>query len=185
MPNRDFRAEIVKSGVCLYAGSVPSEAWIVKQNFEYHFEEDEQEAEILIKDGECFAVIIARDGKKIGRGSEEMSLSDAVTSAERLIRALTWDDRVLQKPYGGRLHSRTPLPSGLCKSRSRSGALKTGYDQLRPVRTAETRDCRKTQTLQEVHARGRSTIGETSGQPRVLRHCGGDCLPVATRWLER
>ena len=111
MPNRDFRAEIVKSGVWLYAESVPSEVWIVKQNFEYHFEEGEQEAEILNKDGECFAVIIARDGKKIGRGSEEMSLAEAVASAEQLIPGLTWDDHVLQKLYGGRLHSRTPLPS--------------------------------------------------------------------------
>jgi hypothetical protein len=96
MPNRYSRAEIVKSGVRLYAGSVPSEVWIVKQHFEYHFEEVEQEAEILNKGGGCFAVIIARDGREIGRGSEEMSLAEAVASAERLIPGLTWDDHALQ-----------------------------------------------------------------------------------------
>jgi hypothetical protein len=110
MQSRELHAEIVRSGIWLYAGFVPSEVWIVRQNFEYHFEEGEQEAEILNEDGECFAVIIARHGKKIGRGAEEMTLAEAMASAERLVSGLAWDDHVLGTLYGGRWHSLTPLP---------------------------------------------------------------------------
>ena len=83
--------------------------WIVRQNFEYHYEEGyADKPERLNEDGECFAVIVARDGEKIGRGSEEMSLADAIESAERSIAGLTWDDHLLGKLFKGRWHSRLP-----------------------------------------------------------------------------
>ena len=107
--NRELYAEIVKSGTWLYDCSVPSEVWIVKQNFEYHFEEDyADEPEKLNGCGECFAVVIARNGEKIGRGSEEMSLEDAIVAAESLVSGLTWDDHLLGKLHRGRMHSRAP-----------------------------------------------------------------------------
>lgn len=37
MGEKQERAEIV---TWLYDGLIPSEVWIVKQNFEYHYEED-------------------------------------------------------------------------------------------------------------------------------------------------
>ena len=107
--HRQLNAVVVKSGTWLYDHSVPSEVWIVKQNFEYHFEEDYAgEPEKLNGNGECFSVVIARNGEKIGRGSEELSLEHAVASAESLVSGLVWDDHMLGKLYGGRMHSRMP-----------------------------------------------------------------------------
>ena len=64
MAERKLYAEIVKSGTWLYEGLAPSEVWIVKQNFEYHHEEGySEEPEKLNEDGECFGVVIARNGK--------------------------------------------------------------------------------------------------------------------------
>jgi hypothetical protein len=112
MADRELHAEIVKSGTWLYDGSIPSEVWIVEQNFEYHYEEEySEEPEKLNEDGECFSVVIARNGTKIGRGSEEMTLAEAVVAAERAMPTLKWDDHALQKLYGGRRHSRTPIAS--------------------------------------------------------------------------
>jgi hypothetical protein len=113
MPERELQAEIVKSGTWLYDGSVPSEVWIVKQNFEYHYDEEySDEPEALNKDGENFSVVIARDGRKIGRGPEKLSFTDAVVAAEELIPGIIWTNHLLQKLYGGRWHSRTPIPEG-------------------------------------------------------------------------
>lgn len=84
--------------------------WIVKQNFEYHFEEGyTDEPEALNDRGECCSVIIARNGAKIGRGPEKMSLADAVRAAEVGTPGLIWDDHLLQTLYGGRLHSLMPI----------------------------------------------------------------------------
>ena len=109
MAERELYAEIVKSGTWLYDGLVPSEVWIVRQNFEYHYEEDADEPEVLNENGECFSVVIARNGSKIGRGFEKLSLSEAVAAAETEIPGLVWDDHLLQKLYGGRWHSRIPI----------------------------------------------------------------------------
>lgn len=111
MAEREEQAEIVKSGSWLYDGVIPSEVWIVKQTFEYHYEADySDEPERLNQNGECFSVVIARNGKKIGRGSEEMSFAEAVSAAERVTPGLVWDDHLIQPLYGGRRHSRTPIP---------------------------------------------------------------------------
>jgi hypothetical protein len=66
-PSESCNAEIVKSGTWVYDGLVPwlvpSDVWIVKQNFEYHYEEEyEGEPEKLNEDGECFSVVIAGNG---------------------------------------------------------------------------------------------------------------------------
>jgi len=110
MAERELYAEIIKSGTWLYDGLVPSEVWIVRQNFEYHYEEDYADGpERLNEDSECFSVIIARDGSKIGRGPEALSLAEAVLAAESETPGLIWDDHILQTLYGGRRHSRTPI----------------------------------------------------------------------------
>ena len=114
MAERELHAEIVKSGTWLYDGLVPSEVWIVRQNFEYHHEEDyADEPERLNEDGECFSIVIARQGSKIAGGPENLSLAEAVSAAEQGTPGLIWDDHVLQKLYGGRGHSRTPVTTGM------------------------------------------------------------------------
>lgn len=108
MAERELYAEIVKSGTWFYDGLVQSEVWIVRQNFEYHYEEDyTDEPERLNEKGECFSVIIARKGLKIGKGPEELSLAEAVFAAESRTPGLIWDDHILQMLYGGRSYSRT------------------------------------------------------------------------------
>lgn len=110
MGEKQERAEIVKSGTWLYDGLIPSEVWIVKQNFEYHYEEDyTDKPEALNADGECYGIIIARNGTKIGRGSEQLTLEAAVHAAEHEVPGLVWDDHLLQQLHGGRWYSRTPL----------------------------------------------------------------------------
>ena len=39
MSEKQLYAEIVKSGTWLYDGQVPHEVWIVRQNFDYFYEE--------------------------------------------------------------------------------------------------------------------------------------------------
>ena len=110
MRERELHAEIVNSGTWLYDGVIPTEVWIVKQNFEYHYEEGySDEPETLNSDGECFAIVYARNGKKIGRGPEKMSLPECISAAELLTPGVVWDDHLIQELYGGRWYSRTPV----------------------------------------------------------------------------
>jgi len=103
--NRE-RAEIVKSGTWLYGGTAEYEVWIVKQNFEYNYEEEFDAAERLNSDGEVFAVIYARNGAVVGQGPESMNLQDAVAAAESAIsQGITWDNHRLQPLYDGRHYS--------------------------------------------------------------------------------
>jgi hypothetical protein len=101
--DRELCAEIVKSGTWLYDGLVPTEVWIVKQNFEYYYEEAySDEPEALNGDDGCFGIVYARKGAKIGRGPERMSLADAVSAAEKVTPGLVWDDqRVAEGGYDG------------------------------------------------------------------------------------
>jgi hypothetical protein len=111
MVDRQLRAEIVKSGTWLYDCLVPTEVWVVKQNFEYYYEEDYSDGpEALNGDGECFHVVIARNGAKIAGGLEKLSLGEAVIAAEETTPGIVWDDHLLAELYGARWHSRTPLP---------------------------------------------------------------------------
>jgi hypothetical protein len=98
------RAEIVKSGTWLYGGSISYEVWIVRQNFEYHYEEEFDESEHLNEDGELFAVVYARDGGVVGQGgAESLTLNEAITIAEHAIpQGIKWDDHRLQPLFGGR-----------------------------------------------------------------------------------
>jgi hypothetical protein len=104
---RQLRTEIVKSGTWLYDGLVPTETWIVKQNFEFHYEEGfEDGPETLNEDGECFRVVTARNGTKIGSGEETLTLAEAVVAAEQTAPGIVWDDHLLVELYGGRWHHR-------------------------------------------------------------------------------
>ena len=56
-------AEIVKSGTWQYDECVSHEVWIVKQNFDFYFDEGFEDApEDLNEDGEVFQVVVAKDG---------------------------------------------------------------------------------------------------------------------------
>jgi hypothetical protein len=97
------RAEIVKSGTWLYEGHVKYEVWIVRQNFEYHYDEGFDEKERLNADGESFSVLCLRDIKVIGGVQESLSLKEAVAAAERAVpQGINWDDHRLQPLFGGR-----------------------------------------------------------------------------------
>jgi hypothetical protein len=90
---------------------VLSEVWIVKQNFEFHYEPDFPDGpEELNADGETFQVVIARDGRKIGLGPARLSLPEAILAAEEVIRSkINWTNHIRQKLFGGRQHSVAPL----------------------------------------------------------------------------
>jgi hypothetical protein len=110
MAERELQAEIVKSGTWLYDQQVPSDVWIVRQNFEYHYDEGlEDGPEQLNAEGEVFQVVFARNGLKIGLGPARLSLPQAISAAEQVIpSAILWTNHILQKLYKGRWYSRTP-----------------------------------------------------------------------------
>jgi hypothetical protein len=103
MSERQLLAEIVQSGTWLYDNQLLSEVWIVKQNFEYHYEPDFPDgAEDLNSDGETFQVVIARDGRKIALGPAGLSLHEAISAAQRVIRAhINWTNHVQGKKLSG------------------------------------------------------------------------------------
>jgi hypothetical protein len=110
MSDRELNAEIVKSGMWLYDKLVPSEVWIVRQNFEYHYEEDYSDApEGLNQDGEQFQVVLARNSEKIGLGPSGLSLTETIAAAEKIIPTeVQWTDHILGRLYGGRRYLVTP-----------------------------------------------------------------------------
>ena len=97
-------AEIVKSGTWLYDRSVPHEVWIVKQNFDYHYDHGyEDSPEELSEAGVVFQVVVARDGKVETVLSGCESVADAVSKAQKAIpQGIAWDDHRLQPLFGGR-----------------------------------------------------------------------------------
>ncbi len=110
MNEQELHAEIVKSGTWLYDEQVPSEVWIVKQDFEYHYEEDFSDGpEQLNSEGEAYQVVIARNGEMIALGPARLPLPDAVSAAEEVITTgVVWKNHVLQRLYGGRYYRTTP-----------------------------------------------------------------------------
>jgi len=79
--------------------------WIVRQNFEYHYEEefDVGTPERMNEEGEPFAVVYAHDGGVVGQGAESLTLNEAITIAEHAIpQGIKWDDNRLQPLFGGR-----------------------------------------------------------------------------------
>jgi hypothetical protein len=62
-------AQIVKSGTWYYDGGVRHEVWIVKQNFDFHYDEGfEDLAEDLNENGELFQIVVAREGEVLSVG---------------------------------------------------------------------------------------------------------------------
>ena len=111
MSERELRAEIVRSGKWLYDGAVPFEVWIVRQNFEYWFEEEySDEPEKLNQDGEIFQVVFARDGQFMSLGPDELLIEAAAAGAESILEGkVEWTDHRNSKLFGGRRYSIVPV----------------------------------------------------------------------------
>ena len=111
---KDESAEIVKSGEWLYDGTSPYEVWIIKQNFEYWYEEGYDESERLNRDGFVFAVRYACNGV-VHVGTECMTLEEAVAAAELTIpQGIQWNDHRLQPLFGGRKYRLQPTKPDDC-----------------------------------------------------------------------
>ena len=97
-------AQIVKSGTWLYDGGVLHEVWVVRQNFDFYYDDGFEDApEDLNEDGELFQVLVARQGKVLSVGLAFRSIEDAVAKAHQLIpQGISWDDHRLQPLFGGR-----------------------------------------------------------------------------------
>jgi len=104
MSEREYKAEIVCSGTWLYDDQVPTDVWIVKQNFEYHYEPDFPAGpERLNDDGETFQVVFARNDSLMSLGPDRFSQQDAIAAAEQLISSgINWTNHAQHKPRGGR-----------------------------------------------------------------------------------
>ena len=97
-------AQIVKSGTWLYDGQVVHEVWIVKQNFDFYYDEGFEDApENLNEDGEIFQVVVAQDGKVKSVGLAFHSTEEAVAKAHQIIpQGIVWDNHRLQPLFHGR-----------------------------------------------------------------------------------
>ena len=106
-----MRAEIIKSGIWMYDEQIPYEVWVVKQDFDYGYEEGfEDGPEQLNTNGEMFQILIYRESEgryPVGPGC--FTLSDAIRTAEQtLIPAVAWDDHRLQSLFDGRDYRLSP-----------------------------------------------------------------------------
>src|ERR1700733_652930 len=97
-------AQIVKSGTWQYDGCILHEVWIVKQNFDFYYDEGFEDApEDLNENGELFQVVVAKDGKVLSVGLAFHSIEEAIAKANNLIpQGITWDDHRIQSLFGGR-----------------------------------------------------------------------------------
>jgi hypothetical protein len=78
-------AQIVKSGTWQYDGCVLHEVWIVKQNFDFYYDDGFEDApEDLNEDGELFQVVIAKDGEVLSVGLAFHSIEQAIAKAHNL-----------------------------------------------------------------------------------------------------
>ena len=78
---KEERAEIVKSGTFFYDNKVQYEVGIVKQNFEFCFEEDYDDKERLNDNGETFRVLYLKANEVVSGGSEFFTLDEAIAGA--------------------------------------------------------------------------------------------------------
>ena len=103
-------AEIVKSGTWLYDGTVPHEVWIIKQNFDYHYDQGyEDSPEELNSAGLVFQVVVARDGNVETVLPACDSMAKAISKAEKAIpQGIDWDDHRIQALFGGRQYNLKP-----------------------------------------------------------------------------
>src|SRR5215467_13433818 len=105
-------AEIVKSGTWKYDGCVLHEVWIVKQNFDFYYEEFDDEPEDLNENGELFQVVVAKEGRVLSVGLAFHSLKEAIAKAHDLIpQGITWDNQRIQPLFGGRRYRLSDEPS--------------------------------------------------------------------------
>jgi hypothetical protein len=107
---KNLSAVIVKSGTWLYDNSVPHEIWVVKQNWEPYYDEGfEDEPEKLNDDGECFFVLVAKEGSVVSSISAgTLSLDEAITAAEKACSPpIVWDNHRLQPLFRGRYYELT------------------------------------------------------------------------------
>ena len=115
MGEKELVAEIVKSGTWLYDDTVVYEIWIVKQNFDFYYEEDfEDEPELLNADGERYQIVNAFEGHVRSVGFSFLSLSEAVESAEEVVvQGIKWINQRQQKLYKGRWYLLEPEQSSV------------------------------------------------------------------------
>jgi hypothetical protein len=98
-----------KSGRWLYGDEVPHEVWIVKQNFDYYYDEDYEDGpEELNSEGELYQLVFARAGQVLSIGASFKSLEDATAAAATKCPSLSWDNHLLQKLFHGRLYKLEP-----------------------------------------------------------------------------
>jgi len=81
----------------LYDGQGVHEVWIVKQNFDFYYDEGFEDApEELNEEGEVFQVVVARDGKVKSVGLAFHSAEEAVAKPIRPSAGIEWDNHRLQ-----------------------------------------------------------------------------------------
>jgi len=96
-------AQIVKSGTWLYDQTVPHEIWIVRQNFDYYYEEGfENGPEDLNEDGFVFHVVHAFAGQVRSVMRAHKTLEDATQEAEKVTSGIHWDNHRLHTQFDGR-----------------------------------------------------------------------------------
>ena len=108
MAEKALYAEIVKTGTWLYDNQVPHEVWIVRQNFDFYYEEGYEDGpEVLNPEGELFNLVFAFDGNVRSVGPAAMSLEEAVTEANQRLaqHQLIWDDHRLHRLFRARYYS--------------------------------------------------------------------------------
>jgi len=108
MESKQLFAEIVRSGTWLYDNQVPHEVWIVRQNFDYYYEDGYEDGpEILNPNGEVFHIVFAFQGTVRSVVSAKMSLEEAICDAEQRLAShqLAWTNDRLQRLYNARYYS--------------------------------------------------------------------------------
>jgi hypothetical protein len=106
-------AQIVKSGTWLYDSNVLHEVWIVRQNFDFYYDEGFEDApESLNENDEVFQVIVARDGKVKSVDLAFHTIDEAIAKASQIIpQGINWDNHRIQPLFGGRKY-RLSQPDG-------------------------------------------------------------------------
>ena len=82
--------------------------WIVRQNFDYYYEESYKDGpEELNSGGELFQIVFAFDGIVRSVAPAKLTIQEAVFDAESRLQdhQLTWSNHRLQKLYNARYYS--------------------------------------------------------------------------------
>lgn len=110
MASKELKAEVVLSGTWLYDDLLTYEVWIVKQNFDWYYDEGfEDGPEPLNANGEVFQIVLAYDGRVINVRLAKQSLLEAVEYAEKSIpQGIEWTNHFHQTLFGGRHYHVTP-----------------------------------------------------------------------------